>query len=82
MSLEELRRENDHLKAEVQKLNEELAESNKNGNIAAEAGMSLLKANQENQEKYEEDTKIYQEQIEVFLNPLIISSSQWYLVLI
>lgn len=64
MSVEELRRENDHLKAEVQKLNEELAESNKNGNIAAEAGMSLLKANQENQEKYEEDTKIYQEQIE------------------
>lgn len=50
---------------EILKLKEEIQILQANVTQAAEAGMALLKSNQDLHEKYEKDMLLYQEQIEV-----------------
>lgn len=60
-----LRAENEHLNGEVESLRSQLDEAKQNASVSAECGLKLMELNQELEQRLEQTTSEFTEQIQV-----------------
>ena len=63
--LTSLRAENEHLNGEVESLRSQLDEAKQNASVSAECGLKLMELNQELEQRLEQTTSEFTEQIQV-----------------
>lgn len=63
--LTSLRAENEHLNSEVESLRSQLDEAKQNASVSAECGLKLMELNQELEQRLEQTTSEFTEQIQV-----------------